>query len=340
MSWIRENKRSLIHDFCVRVLKSGPIPSHVAIIMDGNRRFARKNNFDRAVGHLRGFDKLAEALEWCWDLGVTEVTIYAFSIENFKRSQEEVDCLMELMRKKFAQLMEEKELIEKYSVCFRVLGDWNLLPLDIQQMIAKSVAMTRNNNRAFLNICISYTSQDEICYAMRNLAEGVSLGIIDESDISESLLEKCLYTKKSVPPDLLIRTSGEVRLSDFLLWQSSYSVLSFVRVLWPEFSRWHLYSAVIFYQRNYNAVQKARSSMPTDQLQPDTDCQLVQELSEQTTANEPGVGKSHNWQELQAQRQERIGTFLLYLEQKDDDRIDRLLQSQDNRDEATAYNQQ
>lgn len=332
MSWIRENQKSRFHDFCVRILKCGPIPRHIAIIMDGNRRFAQKNNYDRAKGHLLGFDKLAETLEWCLDLGITEVTVYAFSIENFKRSKEEVDGLLELAREKFTRLMAEKEMIERHGVSFRVLGNWSLLPLDIQQMIADGVAMTKHNNRAILNVCFSYTSQDEMCFAMKSIAEGVTLGLIQESDITESLFEKCLYTKKSAPPDLLIRTSGEVRLSDFLLWQSSYSVLSFVKVLWPEFSRWHLYAAVIHYQRNYDVVQKAKleNDCKMEHLQLESDIQLIEQEMEKTNSKSPEDNSptvSQRLHELCAERQSRIGKFLLYLEQKDNDLIEQLLQS-------------
>lgn len=242
---------------CTSVLKAGPIPRHIAIIMDGNRRFAKKNSMGRAEGHLKGFDKLAETLEWCLHLGILEVTVYAFSIENFKRSKDEVDCLMELARQKFTRLMEEKEMIQKHEVCVRVLGNLSLLPEDIQRTVAEVVNLSKNNTRATLNVCFSYTSRDEICTAMREMAEGVDRREINESDISEELLEKCLYTNQSPDPDLLIRTSGEVRLSDFLLWQSTFSVLSFLEVLWPDFSIWHLYAAVLHYQRNHTAVKNA-----------------------------------------------------------------------------------
>ncbi|KAK3096619.1 hypothetical protein FSP39_001745, partial [Pinctada imbricata] len=278
MSWFHEREpKPWIHQFCTRVLKAGPLPHHVAIIMDGNRRFAVKNSMDRAEGHLKGFDKLAETLEWCLDLGISEVTVYAFSIENFKRSKEEVDCLMELARQKFARLMQEKELIQKYEVCVRVLGNLQLLPLDIQEIIADCVNFSKNNTRATLNVCFAYTSRDEICSAMRDIAEGVSQGHLKESDVSEDLIEQCLYTSRSAHPDLLIRTSGEVRLSDFLLWQSSYSCLAFVKVLWPEFSVWHLYAAVLQYQRNHTAIQNAKDKHKADKerLQRESDHKCV-----------------------------------------------------------------
>ncbi|XP_052807996.1 dehydrodolichyl diphosphate synthase complex subunit DHDDS-like [Mya arenaria] len=279
MSWFPEKRTqdSWVHRFCSSILKCGPIPNHVAFIMDGNRRFAKKNSMESAEGHLKGFDKLAETLEWCLHLGIKEVTVYAFSIENFKRSRDEVDCLMELARQKFARLLEEKELIQKHEVCVRVLGNLALLPEDVQRTVAEVVNLSKNNTRAKLNVCFSYTSREEICTAMRELAEGVEQGLIRETDVSEELLERCLYTNQSVEPDLLIRTSGEVRLSDFLLWQSTFSVLSFLEVLWPDFSIWHMYAAILHYQRSYAGIQDAKEENHRlkDQLSQESDKESI-----------------------------------------------------------------
>lgn len=218
----------------------------------------KKNNYKRNVGHLLGFNKLTETLEWCMALGVTEVTLYAFSIENFKRSKDEIDSLMELARQKFSSLLAEKELIDRHGLCLRIIGNMDYLPEDLQKLFAEGILATKHNNKAFLNICCPYTSREEMTQAMKQLARGVKLGYINESDIDEELFDKCLYTRKSPEPDIIIRTSGEVRLSDFLLWQSSYSVLSFSRVLWPEFTHWHFYQGILFYQQNFKAVQKAK----------------------------------------------------------------------------------
>ncbi|XP_022794918.1 dehydrodolichyl diphosphate synthase complex subunit DHDDS-like isoform X2 [Stylophora pistillata] len=222
MSWFKEERKtSFIRTFCNNVIKAGQIPKHVAIIMDGNRRFAKKVKCERSKGHEKGFEKFTEVLEWCFDLGIPEVTVYAFSIENFKRSQEEVDGLMELARQKFDRLMEEKEMIMKHGVCVRALGDLTMLPEDLQRSVARVVKFSKNNIKATLNVCLAYTSRHEISNAVKLMAEGVELGLIKASDISESLLEKCLYTSPSPHPDMLIRTSGEVRFSDFLLWQEA-----------------------------------------------------------------------------------------------------------------------
>ncbi|RMB91144.1 hypothetical protein DUI87_32280 [Hirundo rustica rustica] len=221
MSWIREGELTIIERFCANIIKAGPMPKHVAFIMDGNRRYAQKCHVERQQGHSQGFDKLAQTLRWCLNLGIREVTVYAFSIENFKRSKEEVDGLMDLARQKFSRLLEEQENLKKHGVCIRVLGDLPLLPVDIQELIAQAVLATRNYNKCFLNVCFAYTSRHEISNAVREMAWGVEQGLLEPSDVSESLLDKCLYTNNSPDPDLLIRTSGEVRLSDFLLWQKA-----------------------------------------------------------------------------------------------------------------------
>lgn len=320
MSWFPEKRtqQSWYHRMCTRVLKTGPVPKHIAIIMDGNRRFAQKNSMDRAEGHLKGFDKLAETLEWCLDLGIMEVTVYAFSIENFKRSKEEVDCLMELAHQKFTRLLQEKDLIEKHGVCIRVLGNLTLLPYNIQKLVAEAVNISKHNTRAILNVCFSYTSRDEICTAMKEIADGVERGILKPSDVSEELLEKCLYTNKSQDPDILIRTSGEVRLSDFLLWQSSFSVLSFMKVLWPDFSVWHLYAAVLQYQRNFSAIKNAKenNNLERERRQRDSDYNCVIESEDCDKKDITTLEKidpaniQEKVRQYSEERQKRINVFL------------------------------
>ncbi|KFM69409.1 Dehydrodolichyl diphosphate synthase, partial [Stegodyphus mimosarum] len=258
MSWIRESKRSWLEKFCINVLKTGPIPRHVAFIMDGNRRYATKNGMEKLKGHALGFQKLSETLEWCLDLGITEVTIYTFSIENFKRPKEEVNCLMNLARDKFRELLQEKDKLDKYGVCIRIFGDITLLPVDLQMLVAEAVLYTYNNTETYLNVCLAYTSREEITSAAKEIATEVAKGNLLEGDINENILNHSLYSSKSTNPDIVIRTSGEVRLSDFLLWQSSYSVLSFYKVLWPEFRIWHLFLAVLYYQHNYLYLKKIK----------------------------------------------------------------------------------
>jgi ditrans,polycis-polyprenyl diphosphate synthase len=162
--------------FLLRLIRAGPIPRHVAFIMDGNRRFAKKIHVQTQRGHLLGFEKLQETLHWCLDLGVETVTVYAFSIENFKRSKDEVDALMTLATQKFKKLMEKSDLIQQQGVRVRVLGEVTMLPLELQQIIAKAVHMSRHNTRAVLNVCFAYTSRQEIVNAANRIAIGIDKG--------------------------------------------------------------------------------------------------------------------------------------------------------------------
>ncbi|XP_006883547.1 PREDICTED: dehydrodolichyl diphosphate synthase isoform X3 [Elephantulus edwardii] len=294
MSWIKEGEFSLWERFCANILKAGPMPKHIAFIMDGNRRYAKKCQVERQEGHSQGFNKLAETLRWCLNLGILEVTVYAFSIENFKRSKSEVDGLMDLARQKFTRLMEEQEKLQKYGVCIRVLGDLHLLPLDLQELIAQAVQTTKNYN----------------------------------SDISESLLDKCLYTNHSPHPDILIRTSGEVRLSDFLLWQTSHSCLIFQPVLWPEYTFWNFFEAIIQFQMNHSGLQKARDLYAEErkrqQLERDQAAVTEQLLREGFHTTGDAQLRRTCLHKLSARREERVQGFLQALELKRADWLARL----------------
>ncbi|KAG8143148.1 hypothetical protein E2320_000414 [Naja naja] len=288
MSWIREGELSLLERFCASVIKAGPMPKHIAFIMDGNRRYAQKHKVKKLEGHSQGFAKLTQTLQWCLSLGIREVTVYAFSIENFKRSQEEVEGLMQLARQKFIQNL------EKHGVCIRILGDLTLLPQDIQELIAKVVLATKHYN----------------------------------TDVSESLIDKCLYSCKSPHPDILIRTSGEVRLSDFMLWQTSHSCLVFQSVLWPDYSFWNLCEAILRFQMNYNALQKARDvyveQRKWQQLETDK-AQVLQKLKNEESATCGDTQKCWTLlREFKAKREERIQRFLLALEHKRIDFLEKL----------------
>uniref|UniRef100_A0ABI8A2S1 Alkyl transferase n=1 Tax=Felis catus TaxID=9685 RepID=A0ABI8A2S1_FELCA len=289
MSWIKEGELSLWERFCANIIKAGPVPKHVAFIMDGNRRYAKKRQVERQEGHSQGFNKLAETLRWCLNLGILEVTVYAFSIENFKRSKSEVDGLMDLARQKFSRLMEEQ---------------------------------------CFLNVCFAYTSRHEISNAVREMAWGVEQGLLDPSDISESLLDKCLYTNHSPHPDILIRTSGEVRLSDFLLWQTSHSCLVFQPVLWPEYTFWNLCEALLQYQMNHSMLQKARDMYAEErkrqQLERDQAAVTEQLLQEGLQASGDAQLRRTRLHKLSARREERVQGFLQALELKRADWLARL----------------
>lgn len=224
MSWIRDQTLSWMQRLSLLVLRQGgPIPRHIAFIMDGNRRFAVKSNIGKSQGHSKGFDKLSEVLQWCLDMGVQEVTVYAFSIENFKRSQEEVDGIFDLARDKFRRLLSEKEKLMELGIRIEVIGNWNMFPKDIIENIAEAMTETRHNNRAVLSVAFAYTSRDEITHSIETILTGVDRQEVDTTDITEELISRCLYTKDRPNPEMLIRSSGETRLSDFLLWQVSSS---------------------------------------------------------------------------------------------------------------------
>ncbi|KAL1922081.1 uncharacterized protein VTP21DRAFT_10723 [Calcarisporiella thermophila] len=248
---------STIHKYCesslrsliISALKQGPIPRHISFVMDGNRRFARKINVKTQMGHSMGFTKLKEVLEICMDLGVEVVTVYAFSIENFKRPREEVDFLMGLARTKLLELCEQNEVVHKHGIRIRVLGNRSYIPSDVLEVIDKVSKLTENNTGPTLNICFPYTSRDEITAAIQKVAGRVKDGELKESDISQQLLEEHLYTAGCPKLDVWVRTSGEIRLSDFLLWQAANNCqIHFVDCYWPEFSIWQLLPIILNYQ--------------------------------------------------------------------------------------------
>jgi len=257
--WVRDQYQySWLQRLAINVIKVGSIPRHVAVIMDGNRRYAKQSGVAAIEGHTKGFDKLAETLQWCRELGVKEVTVYAFSIENFKRGEKEVKGLLNLAKEKFEILIKEEEKLKKHGVRVKIIGNISYLPLDMQEIVKKAEEITENNNEATLNVAFSYTSREEITHAITECSKKVKQGDLKPDDIDQDLLESHMYTNHSSNPDLLIRTSGETRLSDFLLWQASSSITYFTQVLWPEFSIWNLLAGVFFYQRQKQMLAKLR----------------------------------------------------------------------------------
>eukprot|EP01132_Coremiostelium_polycephalum_P010397 gene10397-12768_t len=206
-------------NFFSSILKQGPIPNHIGVIMDGNRRFAKMHNMETKEGHKRGFSTMMDLSQWALNLGIKIVSVYAFSIENFKRSKDEVDYLMELANEKFTEMISKSHKLQKLGVKIRVVGDYSLIPDKTKQILSKAVKATENNNRALLNICMSYTSHEEILHSMKTIAKGVKDDVLKSEDINQRLFENCMYIKEDL--DILIRTSGEYRLSDFMLWQSN-----------------------------------------------------------------------------------------------------------------------
>jgi len=209
-------------------------PRHVAIIMDGNGRWAKGKGMSRASGHKQGANAIREVMESCEELGISYLTIYAFSSENWKRSPLEVQGLMELLR---LYLDRELKSLHKRGVCLKIIGDKSRLAVDIQRKVENAERLTAANDSFFLVIAVSYGSRQEIAYAARALAKDVAAGEVEVDTVDEELFGEYLYTAGIPEPDLLIRTGGEQRLSNFLLWQSAYTELYFTPVLWPDFGK-------------------------------------------------------------------------------------------------------
>lgn len=222
--------------------------------MDGNRRWAKRLSLPGYKGHPQGGDKLIQTLQWCLDAGVRTVTVYAFSIENFKRSQKEVDEIMSLAESKFFELSDRSKIIHQRRVRVRVLGDLSMLPTSLRTIMANVVADTASYvNGPVLNVCFAYTARHDIATAVADLVNQVQQRNLQPHHITQDTIEACLSTSfvkgGSDPcPQLLVRTSGETRLSDFLLWESAHSVLSFYPVLWPDLSAWNFVHILLRYQ--------------------------------------------------------------------------------------------
>ncbi|KAF2020546.1 Undecaprenyl diphosphate synthase [Aaosphaeria arxii CBS 175.79] len=333
-----------LRELLIGALKQGPIPQHVAFVMDGNRRFARNHHIETVEGHSLGFEALARILEVCYKTGVKVVTIYAFSIENFKRSKREVDALMHMAKVKLEQLSEHGALLDRYGASIRVLGNRDLVKPDVLQAIDKAVSLTAHNKRAILNVCFPYTSRDEIASAVRHTVESYSVPLssmqspskrsfsethitqhirqqmlntvpedveptsrstspaeskdlnsandanstatsstaatsvekdgsitsgrnfLDPETITAETLNDNMLTAGAPPLDLLVRTSGVMRLSDFMLWQAHEKTsIVFLDCMWPEFDLWHFLPVLVEWQWQRKKLQEEdRSWNKTD----------------------------------------------------------------------------
>lgn len=233
-------------------IKGGEVPSHIALILDGNRRWAAFKGFKHAFnGHLEGARKAEKFFEWCQEFeGIKTITLYVFSTENFRRPREEVERLMGLIRNYLERLAVDKR-IHEHGVRVKVIGRIDLLPSEVRETVRKVEEATKNYNRRYLNLAIAYGGRAEIIDALKRIAEEVRAGRLNPSQLDEALFEKFLYTGflPNPHPDLIIRTSGEERLSNFLLWQGAYSELCFLDVYWPSFERKDLYRAIRIYQQ-------------------------------------------------------------------------------------------
>ncbi|RAL38695.1 hypothetical protein DM860_002673 [Cuscuta australis] len=275
-SQMLENVCFFIRKCIVLLLSAAPVPSHVAFIMDGNRRYAKKLSLEEGHGHRAGHSALMSMLKYCYEFGVKYVTIYAFSIDNFKRSPEEVGSLMHLMQEKIEELIKEDTTVNRYGIRVYFKGNLDLLSDSVRSAAERAMVATARNSKATLSICVAYTSTDEIVHAVEQSCEekwyrinGKSLNSsqnykhLNGSDKVDSLIaitdvDRNMYMADVPDPDIIIRASGETRLSNFLLWQSAKSLLYSPDSLWPEIGFRHLVWAILNFQRNARYLKDAK----------------------------------------------------------------------------------
>ncbi len=231
-----------------RQVRSKPVPEHVAVIMDGNRRLARKLGSPPWVGHRLGARKLEEFLEWCSQLGIKTVTTYAFSTENFSRPKQEVERLFDLFEEYFYKVAED-ERIHRNRVRIKAIGKVERFPERVRKAIAYAEEKTKHHDKLLLNVAVAYGGRQEIVDAFRKMAEKIERGELKSGEISETTIARHLYTNGMPDPDLIIRTSGEERISGFLLWQSAYAELYFCETYWPSFRKIDFLRALRTYQQ-------------------------------------------------------------------------------------------
>jgi len=229
-------------------VKRGRIPKHVAVIMDGNRRYAKEMKADVNEGHLKGKEKLEEMLDWCLDIGVKVLTVYAFSTENFSRKEDEVEFLMDLLERTLLTFADD-ERIHNNRVKLKVIGDISMIPENVADAVRHAEKCTEKYDNFYLNMAIAYSGRQEIKDAIKSIARKIRSGELDVEDIDESLISGHMYSPDLPDPDLVLRTSGELRVSNFLLWQLAYSELYFSDIYWPGFRKVDFLRAIRSYQQ-------------------------------------------------------------------------------------------
>lgn len=229
-------------------IKQDSLPQHIAIIMDGNRRFADSLGFSPEHGHILGKERIEDVLDWCFDLGIKVLTVYAFSTENFNRSNTEVKTLMNLCNEELERANQDSR-IHRNKVRIRVIGQLEELPDDIQTSASIIMDTTKEYDKYHFNIALAYGGREEIVQAIKRIAEDVNIGELDLDSISQDTVSSYMYTNGLPDPDLILRTSGEERISNFLLWQLAYSELYFSDVYWPAFQKRDFLRAIQTYQK-------------------------------------------------------------------------------------------
>jgi undecaprenyl diphosphate synthase len=241
-----------------KLLENGDVPRHIAVIMDGNGRWAKRRGMPRIAGHREGVNSVRDIVEACGQLGVKYLTLYAFSTENWSRPKEEVSLLMRLLLK---ALRNERDRLHQNEVQLKAIGDIAKLPNDVQDELLDAIKMMQNNKGLTLILALSYSGRWDITNGIRRMAEDIRSGAVREDDVNEELVARYLSTRGLPDPDLLIRTSGEVRISNFLLWQLAYSELVISDEYWPSFRRKNLYAAIAEFQK-----RERRFGMVSEQI--------------------------------------------------------------------------
>ena len=242
-----------------RLIEGGEIPQHIAIIMDGNGRWAKKRGMPRIAGHHEGVNSVRDIVEACGQLGVKYLTLYAFSTENWKRPREEVSLLMRLLLK---ALRDERDRLHQNEVQLKAVGEIAQLPQDVQDELFDAVKLMQQNSGLTLILALSYSGRWDLTNAIKHIADDLRSGALRREDISEETVSRYLATKDFPDPDLLVRTSGELRISNFLLWQLAYTELYISEEYWPAFRRKNLYAAISEFQK-----RERRFGMVSEQLQ-------------------------------------------------------------------------
>ncbi|PHS06272.1 MAG: di-trans,poly-cis-decaprenylcistransferase [Kordia sp.] len=242
----------------LKEIDMGNVPKHVAIIMDGNGRWAKKRGLLRIFGHERGAKAVRETIEAAGESGVTHLTLYAFSTENWNRPKSEVTKLMNLL---VSSLKKEFKTLHKNEIKLCAIGDLEELPPKAYKELSEVIEKTKNNKKLVLTLALSYGSRNEIVKTVKEIAEKVKNNIISVENIDDSIINEHLYTRNLPDVDLLIRTSGEQRISNFLLWQIAYAELYFTDVLWPDFKKEDLYRAILNYQNRERRFGKTSEQL-------------------------------------------------------------------------------
>jgi undecaprenyl diphosphate synthase len=234
------------------------LPRHIAIIMDGNGRWAQEKGQDRLYGHFHGVESVRNIVEGCAELGIEYLTLYAFSTENWDRPVNEVTGLMELL---VETIRNEVPTLNKNNIRLHVIGDMSMLPEYAQKALEEALALTSQNTGLNLVMALSYSSRWELVNAVKKIAEDVQAGKVDPASISQDTLQKYLVTSELPDPELMIRTSGEYRISNFLLYQLAYAELYFTSTRWPDFRKEHLYEAILDFQKRERRFGKTSDQM-------------------------------------------------------------------------------